>query len=106
MNIKTEEDVNLMKETVKMIKKFMEIPEIKELKELNNDMYKEKMSSYFPIFSTNYVSLFNLIIDGAEISILDNMLDQLLDIEQGYLSKDKVEQTLGDLLADKFLYKK
>ena len=106
MNIKTEEDVIKIKEIVTMIKNFMEIPELRDLKVSDYELYKEKMSNYFPVFSSNYVSLFNLIIGGSEISILDNMLDQILDIESGYLSKDKAEQSLGDLLADKFLYKK
>jgi hypothetical protein len=106
MNIETEQDVKKFKDTVNMIKKFIEIPELKELRIQDKNKYDETMREYFPIFSSSYESLFKIIIDNNDITILDKMLKQILEIKRGYITKDKAEQNLGDLLAENFLYKK
>jgi hypothetical protein len=106
MNIKTHDDVKKFKACVEMIKKFTQIPELQELKTKDKDKYKEQMREYFPVFSSSYESLFALIIENTNLMILDKMLEQLINIEMGNISKDDAEKRLGDLLADNFLYKK
>ena len=54
----------------------------------------------------NIFNSFSFLIIDYYADAVDKMLEQLLNIENGLISKDKAEQNLGDLLADNFLYKK
>lgn len=102
MNV-SKENIDKIKETIKMIQQFMKIPEMTKLKKSNKEEYTKRMTDIFPVFAENYNSLFNLILDDIDLNALDFMFETMLNISDGTLEKDKGEMAFGDYLATKFV---
>ena len=102
MNV-TKDNIDKIKETIKMIQQFMEIPEMIKLKKDCSQEYIKKMTEIFPVFAENYNSLFNLIINDIDLNALNFMFETMLNISNGTLEKDKAEMAFGDYLATKYV---
>jgi hypothetical protein len=92
-----------IRDTVSLINKFKQIPEISNLKTIDFVSYNNKLKSIFPIFSTNYESLFELIINDYDLSPLELMLDNYNKISNGLIEKETAEKEIGEKLAEKFV---
>jgi len=99
----SQKEILSIRENVKMIQKFMQIPDIKLLSSTNQESYKEKMKSIFTVFELNYPSLFDLIISSDDLSPLEFMLSTMEQINNGQTDKDKGEMSIGDHLAAKYV---
>ena len=102
MNV-TKENINKIKETIKLIQQFMNLPDMIKLKKDNNEEYIKKMTEIFPVFAENYNSLFNLVISENDLHALDFMFETMINISNGTLEKDKAEMAFGDYLATKYV---
>ena len=101
-----ESRINNIKETIKMIQLFMNLPEIKILQITDYDAYYKHLAGIFPSFVENYECLFELIIKGSDLGILDIMFNTMLNISSGTVNQEEEEKRLGDILADKYVKSK
>ena len=64
-----------------------------------------KLSEKYPEFAENYPFLLKKIAKNENIDYLYKMIEGLKEIEMGNKTMEEVEKSLGEGLADKFLYK-
>lgn len=100
----TKEEISTLKETVQLIKNYVELPEMILLKEKNVTKYKEFLFGVFPVFAETYPVLFDMIISGRNTNFLDSMLESLIKIACDGANPKEVEKSLGEDMAEKFLY--
>lgn len=98
-------DVNKLLADIILILEYMNIPEIKLLKSKDNNKYKMKMETKFPDFSMRYMSIFDKIISGDDISMLLEMLSQIELVKSGSKNIESAEKFIGERLANKFVFK-
>jgi len=99
----SENEIYLIRENIKMIQLFINIPEIEDIKFKNKEEYREKLKSIFPSFEINYPSLFDIIIFKDDLSPLDFILNTMEKIANGEQDKNKGEMAIGEHLAKKFV---
>jgi hypothetical protein len=120
------EEMNMIRQNVKLIKQFIEIPEIIALKlSMNQQLstinskdsdyedkcyqiiksseYYIKMCEFFPSFSKEFEALFIMVLRDFDLGPLDFMLDTMEGISNGSVTKDKGEMAIGEHLAEKFI---
>ena len=117
------EEMNMIRQNVKLIKQFSEIPEFAVLKSLmhleisNIDSKDEdkcteiikssefyiKMCEVFPSFSKEFEALFIMVLRDFDLGPLDFMLNTMEGIANGSVTKDKGEMAIGEHLAEKFI---
>ena len=102
----SKEQIAKIKETINMIQQFMKIPEIYKLQKLDYDLYHAKLKEIFPSFVENYSSLFELVIKGSDLSVLDYMFNTMQKISSGSVDQENEEKKLGDYLAEKYVKSK
>jgi hypothetical protein len=73
------------------------------LKKFHNDEYTQKMYDFVPQFSQEYPSLFNMIISGSDLNMLDLFLDNLTDIDSGKKTLDDTRDELAHILHNKYV---
>lgn len=66
--------------------------------------YQEHMKSLFPEFANNYFGLFKKIIFREDISMLEPMLKNIEDLNNGIVQEKDVTTSIGETLAEKYLY--
>lgn len=95
--------MNDIRETVNLIRDFIETDYVKELKKTKSDFeYKEFFDEVFPTFQKNYPTLLYYILDGNEPIFLDKMIESLDAIYNGE-DKFEVEKRMGEDLANHYL---
>jgi hypothetical protein len=94
---------NIINKYVKLIQDKMNTDEMKFLKKFHQDEYQTVMEEFIPEFYKEYPSLFNMIIKGNDLSMLDLFLNKLDDIDQGKNTLDAVRQDLGKILHNKYV---
>jgi hypothetical protein len=104
-------DINLpnvseIMDSVIEILEYMSNDNIKQLKQNNINEYNDHMETKFEKFAERYYSLFMKVISGEDITPLFNMLHTIEKIKSGELTMDKAEETLGNELAEKYVYPK
>ncbi len=111
-----------IRNNIKMIKQFSEIPEMKLLKtEMNKNLknnkldeneiislikqsnYYNKMVSIFPTFAIEFEALFLMTLRDFDLGPLDFMLNTMDQVNNGNITKDKGEMSIGEHLAEKFV---
>ena len=102
MNV-TKDNIDKIKETIKMIQQFMNLPDMIKLRKNSADEYKQKMTEIFPVFAEHYNSLFNLVISDIDMNALNFMFETMLNISNGTIEQDKGEMAFGDFLATKYV---
>ena len=85
---------------------------IKHIKETNLKTKKEKERylKRYKYMKTDYEFLYNLIVNNdlednknKEINILNRMLEEINNIEENKVSKEKGEKKIGELLVDTYV---
>lgn len=73
---------------------------------LNEDKmkYQEYLRDTFPEFSKNSPQLFKKIIFKEDLTMLDAMLKNLDDLNNGIVQEKDVTTNIGEKLAEKYLY--
>jgi hypothetical protein len=99
-------DVNVIRNTVKMIQAFVKTEEMQKMKRRKGfDHFKSHLITIFPSFYEDFETLFNMIVEEKDITFLEKMLYGLEEIEKGK-SREDVEKQLGEQLAEKYVYTK
>ena len=99
-------DVKKIIATVEQIMTYMCDDDVIDLKYQNEDSYKEMMESKFKAFSESYPSLFNLIIEGKDISMMLEMMARIEKVKNNELSMDDAQEQLKEKLSEEFIYSK
>lgn len=120
------QEMSMIRENVKLIKQFAEIPEIAVLKstmilalselDSRDEAYEDKcaevvkssdyyirMEGCFPSFSKEFEALFIMVLRDFDLGPLEFMLSTMEGIASGTVSKDKGEMAIGEHLAEKFI---
>lgn len=119
-------EMNVIRENIKLIKQFSEIPEFAALKkqmkvsilkiDSNSSDYEDKIyqtvkdSEYYkqmvnvlPSFANEFDALFIMVLRDFDLGPLEFMLNTMGSIASGTISKDKGEMAIGEHLAEKFI---
>ena len=100
--IRTVFDINLIKTTVNEIKITLDkLKEDGSTDEFDNEI---KLLELYPDFYDNYPFLVKKICKNSDMDILYKMLEQLEQVENGNKTLNNVELSLGNELAEKYLY--
>ena len=97
---------NIINQYVKLIQDKMNTDEMIFLNKFHQDEYQTAMEEFVPEFYNEYPSLFNMIIKGNDLSMLDLFLNKLDDIDQGKNTLDDVRTDLGQILHNKYVANK
>lgn len=99
-------DVKKIISKVEEIMVYMCNDDVLDLKLENNDAYKEMMESKFKDFNDLYPSLFSLIIDGKDISMMLEMMTRIEKVKNNELSMNDAQEQLKDKLSEQYVYSK
>lgn len=81
------------------ILEYMNLDEMKTLRNTNLELFVQIMEEKFSDFSSNYYSLFRMVIDGGEdLDPLFKMLEIITNINSGNTSFESGEQEVGSYL--------
>jgi hypothetical protein len=98
------EDPELIKKYITEIKKFTDLDYYKELKNIDKLQYEFSLRDVFPQFALEHPFLFRKIVMGDDLTFLYKMLDSISKINDGTLSQQQAEMTLGTELANLYVY--
>jgi hypothetical protein len=93
----------IVKQYVKILQLKMKKEDMIYLKEHNYNEYLKIMGEYVPEFKDNYPSLFQMIISGADLSMLELFYEKFNNIDQGKQTLNEARNELGQLLHDKYV---
>lgn len=95
---------NAMEITDKVIEilEYMNTDQMKLLKSTNQQVYEETLEEKFNEFALRYYSMFKMIISGADLDPLMQMLQTINTVNMGLKSAEDGEQDVGKYLT-KFL---
>jgi hypothetical protein len=94
---------NIIKQYTKLLKIKMNSDEMVFLKKYHHDEYVQKMSDFVPEFKDNYPSLFQMIISGADLSMLDLFFEKFNNIDNGTETLNEARNDLGTILHNKYV---
>ena len=95
-------DVTKLTETIREILEYMCSDTLIEMKKTNLDQYKNVLKMRYETFENKYPTMFNMIIEGKEISTLLEMFIKIEQIKNGTTTMKLAEEELGEKLADKY----
>lgn len=93
----------IVKQYVKILQLKMQKEDMIYLKENNFNDYLKIMGDYVPEFKDNYPSLFQMIVSGADLSMLELFFEKFNNIDQGRQTLNEARNELGQLLHDKYV---
>ena len=96
----------IINQYVKLLQLKMNTDEMIFLKKYHNDEYETKLAEFVPSFKEEYPSLFKMIVSGADLSILDEFLNNIEDIKSGKKKLNDARNELGMMLHNKYVDKK
>ena len=93
-------DIDILIAEINSILEFMNEDDIIKLtrKEL-----EQRVVIKFPDFSTNYFTLMKLLLDGADLGLLFNLLDTLKNVKKNKIDIKDAENSYSKILAKKFI---
>lgn len=97
-------DPQKIKETVQKLQTFVNTNEMQELKINNNELFKYRIETEFTEFSQSYPTIVKKIMLGDNLKYLDKMIDAMASINNKKSTREDVEKTLGEELAEEFIY--
>ena len=98
------EDPELIRKYITEIKKFTDLDYYKELKNEDKLQYEFSLRDVFPTFAESHPFLFRKIVMGDDLTFLYKMLDNTQKINDGELTQQEVEMSLGGELANVYVY--
>jgi len=104
IDIDIEQEIQSIRDTVNLLKQFINTYEFQEMKNNNNKEYQNYLIQIFPTFYETYPTLFNNIIENKDLTFLESMLEGIIKINENKDLKDNIEKDLGEKLAEKYLY--
>lgn len=98
------QELEVIKKNVDLIIKFKK--HYLESGTLTPEQFCTKIETIFPSFTENYPVLYKLTLTCDDISILYKMIDKITSVCKGNSSVDDARNSMGEMLAEKFLYPK
>jgi hypothetical protein len=95
---------NSIRDQVKIIQQLVNTDLCDTLLREDKMKYLEHMKSVFPNFSEKYMSLFKKIIYKEDITMLEPMLKNIDDLQNGTADEKDITANIGETLAEKYLY--
>ena len=95
-------NIPLVRQTVLNIKEWM--ANNVELRNQNIVLYNIEAEKVFKQFSEEYPSLFKLVLENKDLSILNHMMDTVEKINKNKINKLDGEKLIGERLAEEYLY--
>lgn len=93
----------IINQYVKLLQLKMNTDEMIFLKKYHEDEYEIKLAEFVPNFKEEYPSLFKMIISGQDLSILNEFLNNIEDIENGKKTLNDARNDLGMMLHNKYV---
>uniref|UniRef100_A0A6C0GZM1 Uncharacterized protein n=1 Tax=viral metagenome TaxID=1070528 RepID=A0A6C0GZM1_9ZZZZ len=100
----TFEDPELIKKYITEIKKYTDLEYYIDLKKKDRLQHEFALRDVFPTFAETHPFLFRKIVRGDDLTFLYKMLDSIDQINNGTLTQQQVEMTLGSELANVYVY--
>jgi len=94
---------SIIRKYVKLLQLKMDNDEMIFLKKYHYNEYENKMSQFVPQFKDNYPSLFQMIISGSNLAMLDLFLEKFTNIDQGKQTLNEARDELGHVLHNKYV---
>lgn len=89
---------------VHKIMEFMCTDDMLKVRSKNMTDYKNIIKEKFSEFEETYPSVFNMVIEGNDITMLIHMLKQIDMVKNNKITMKEAETTLRDDLAEKYVY--
>jgi hypothetical protein len=102
LNTKTEFN-SIIRKYVRLLQLKMDNDEMIFLKKYHYNEYETKMSQFVPQFKDNYPSLFQMIISGSNLTMLDLFLEKFTNIDEGKQTLNEARDELGHVLHNKYV---
>lgn len=103
-------NIDRLSDNIIIILEFMNKPEIKELKKTNIVEYEQMIEKRFQPFADHYYSIFKMIISGADITNLFDMMRELDKVNKGKETfegaRNNISQKINKQYIDPKLNKK
>jgi hypothetical protein len=97
-------DVRKIIANVEEILTYMCNDDVLDLKHQDENSYKEVMELKFKEFKELYPSLFNLIIEGKDISMMLEMMGRIEKVKNNEMSMDDAQEELKEKISEKYIY--
>lgn len=97
---------SVINQYVKLLHMKMNTDEMIFLKKYHFNEYEIRLSDFVPNFKDEYPFLFKMIINGSDLSILDEFLNNIEDIDNGKKTLNDARNELGIMLHNKFVENK
>lgn len=93
----------IVKQYIKLLQVKMNKDDMIFLRKYHYDEYLKAMSDFVPEFKDNYPSLFQMIISGADLAMLDLFFTKFNDIDEGKQTLNEARNELGNVLHNKYV---
>jgi len=93
-------ELQLIKETVHLLQIFKN----KYKDQVNHQILDNMLRSTFSSFSKNYEPIYKMVLLNDDMSMLDEMINDIYQICDGKKEFDDVKKEFGDKLAKKYIY--
>ena len=93
----------IVKQYIKLLQVKMNKDDMVFLRKYHYDEYFKNMSDFVPEFKDSYPSLFQMIISGADLSMLDLFFEKFNNIDEGKQTLNDARNDLGNILHDKYV---
>ena len=97
-------NIDLIINSITEIMERLLTDEYKNLKNKNKDKLLLKLENEFPEFAEQNYTLLKMIVNGEDISFFYKMLEMIDSVQKKKNTIDEVEKSLGEELADQYLY--
>lgn len=95
-------ELKLIKETVGLLQIFKN----KYKNQVNHQVLDDMLRSTFSSFSRNYEPIYKMVLINDDMTMLDQMINDIFEICDGTKNFDDVKKEFGDKLAEKYIYPK
>jgi hypothetical protein len=93
-------ELKLIKETVALLQVFKN----KYKDQVNHQTLDDMLRSTFSSFSRNYEPIYKMVLKTDDMTMLNEMINNIYDICDGKKELEDVRKDFGDKLAEKYLY--
>lgn len=94
---------NMIKNYVRYTQQICSTAQFQELKRTSPKEYEDNLRKIFPTFARSFEALFEMVIRGDDMTMLNRMLDQYVGIKSGKIRRDVGEKKIGEMLAKTYI---
>lgn len=98
MNVDT--TIETIRNTTYAIRELAMSDHFQELKQTNYADYKQQLTDIVPSFASSYPTLFELVIDGVDISPIEIIFKGHSDFAHGHINNEQMDEQIGKKMCD------